>query len=304
MVAPKKGSILLESGTNEMEIMEFTISGETFGINVAKVREIMFPSPVKRMPHSHPTVEGVFRPRNTIITVIDLPKYLDLAKEHTENSLFIVTGFNKVLTAFRVHTVEGITRISWQAIEKPHKTIYGDREGVVTGIARYEDRLITILDFEKITSDIAPITGIQSSEIDRMGERVNNTSPVVVAEDSALLSKMIIECLNKAGYINILKFDNGEEAWKYLEGIMDCEEVDSKASIIITDIEMPKMDGHRLTKLVKSNDKLKSIPVVIFSSLIDQEMYRKGQDLGANGQLSKPDIGNLVEVIDKLIIKK
>lgn len=303
MARLKRSNILLEAGTNEMEIMEFTISGEIFGINVAKVREIMIPSPVKRMPHAHPAVEGVFRPRNTIITVVDLPKYLDITSEKTDNSLFIITSFNKVYTAFRVHTVVGIDRISWQAIEKPDKTVYGGRDGVSTGIARYEDRLITILDFEKIVADIAPITGIQISEIEKLGERHANSAPIVLAEDSVLLSKMITECLQSAGYNNIKKFDNGQEAWDYLLHIKESTDIKSEASIIITDIEMPKMDGHRLTKLVKSNERLKQIPIVIFSSLIDPEMYRKGKELGANEQLSKPEIGHLVEVIDRLTTK-
>ena len=146
-----KVGILLESGTNEMEIMEFTIAGETFGINVAKVREIMMPDEVKHMPHAHPTVEGVFKPRDTVITVINLPLYLNLPSSlEEERNLFIVTYFNKMDVAFRVHSVEGIHRISWEDIQKPDKTIYGGDDGVATGIAKYDDRLITILDFEKI----------------------------------------------------------------------------------------------------------------------------------------------------------
>ncbi len=298
-----KSEILLESGTNEMEIVEFTIDGDLFGINVAKVREIMMSEPVKAMPHSHPAVEGVFKPRDIVITVINLPKYLGLNCERTERDkdLFIVTNFNKMFVAFRVHTVVGIDRISWDAIEKPDKTIYGGGEGVATGLAQFEGRLITILDFEKIVCDISPVTGIQMDEIDRMGKRKNDESPILVVEDSVLLSKMIIECLHKAGYTNTVKFDNGQEAWDFLLGIKGSSNLRSRAAVIITDIEMPKMDGHRLTKLVKSDDVLKTIPLIIFSSLINDEMYLKGKSLGANEQLSKPEIGHLVEVIDHLI---
>lgn len=136
-----------------------------------------------------------------------------------------------------------------------------------------------------------------------MGLRSKSKKPIVMAEDSVLLSKLIRDSLNKAGYENVLKFDNGEEAWEYLRSIRQEEDIYQKASLIITDIEMPRMDGHRLTKLIKDDPDLKKIPVVIFSSLINEEMRIKGKQLGADEQLSKPEIGHLVEVIDELLIK-
>lgn len=294
--------ILLESGTNEMEIMEFTIAGETFGINVAKVREILMPYEVKHMPHAHPTVEGVFKPRDKVITVIDLPLYLNLPPAgEGERNLFIITYFNKMDVAFRVHTVEGIHRISWNDIQKPDKTIYGGADGVATGIAKYHDRLITILDFEKIVADIAPSTSIQINEIEAMGDRERRDCHIVVAEDSMLLSKLIQESLHKAGYLNVSDFNNGREAFDYIQQFGDDPAVIDKIACIITDIEMPVMDGHRLTKLVKDHPTLKQIPVIIFSSLIDEEMRIKGESIGADAQLSKPEIGNLVKTIDKLV---
>ncbi len=303
----KNQEILLESGTNEIEIMEFTIAGNTFGINVAKIREIMNPHTVKKMPHVHPAIEGVFKPRDTIITLINLPLYLGMDADHdTAKDLFIVTNFNQLHIAFRVHTVEGIDRISWEAIEKPDKTIYGGQEGIVTGLARFENRLITILDFEKIVADIAPETGIQIGEIDALGVRSKDERPILIVEDSALLSAMIIQCLTKAGYTNTVKKDNGEEAWEYLREIRnecggDLPSIKEQVSLVITDIEMPQMDGHRLTKLVKSDPVLKSLPLVIFSSLVNEEMRIKGKKLGADEQLSKPEIGHLVEVVDHLL---
>ena len=140
-------------------------------------------------------------------------------------------------------------------------------------------------------------------EIEKMGLRSKSKKPIVMAEDSVLLSKLIRDSLNKAGYENVLKFDNGEEAWEYLRSIRQEEDIYQKASLIITDIEMPRMDGHRLTKLIKDDPDLKKIPVVIFSSLINEEMRIKGKQLGADEQLSKPEIGHLVEVIDELLIK-
>lgn len=297
--------ILLESGTNEMEIMEFTIYGESYGINVAKVKEIMMSDAVKPIPHSHECVEGIFKPRGIVLTVVDLPKYLtNRPTERQPKDLFIVTNFNKLHIAFRVQKVVGIQRISWKDIQKPDKTLYRgeEDEGIATGIAQCNGQLITILDFEKIVTEIAPETGIQVSEIEAMGERQENRQhSIVFAEDSVLLGMMVEQSLRKAGYVNLHKFNNGKEAWDYLCSIRDDDNLYEKASLIITDIEMPEMDGHRLTKLVKEDPKLKKIPLVIFSSLINKEMEIKGKQLGADEQMSKPEIGHLVSVIDHLL---
>ena len=297
-----KEGILLESGTNEIEIMKFTIQGEFYGINVAKVKEIMMAEKVKAMPHAHPAVEGIFKPRDTLITVIDLGFYLtDECLEHKPRDLFIVTNFNKMTVAFRVQSIEGISRISWNDIQKPDKTLSHGEEGVATGIAQCAGELVTILDFEKIVAEIAPETTIQLSEVDQMGDRPICSNPLVIAEDSILLQKMIDEALERAGFTNVKNFNNGQEAWDYLDSIKGDSDLYEKVNLIITDIEMPKMDGHRLTKLVKDDPRLKCLPVVIFSSLIDDQMRVKGQALGADEQLTKPEIGNLVHVIDKLL---
>lgn len=298
----EKEGILLESGTNEIEIMKFTIQGEFYGINVAKVKEIMMSEKVKMMPHAHPAVEGIFKPRDTLITVIDLGYYLtgeDLG--HKQRDLFIVTNFNKMTVAFRVQSIEGISRISWKDIQKPDKTLSHGDEGVATGIAQCAGELVTILDFEKIVAEIAPETTIQISEVEQMGDRPLCNSPLVIAEDSILLQKMIDDSLERAGFMDIKNFNNGQEAWNYLDHIRNDEDLYEKVNLIITDIEMPEMDGHRLTKLVKDDPRLKKIPVVIFSSLIDDQMRAKGEALGADEQLTKPEIGHLVHVIDELL---
>lgn len=299
----KKG-ILLESGTNEIEVMEFTVDDNLFGINVAKVTEIMMSAPVKFIPHAHPAVEGIFKPRDTVITVIDLPKYLlGDAAQHGSKDLFIITNFNKMNIAFRVHTVVGISRISWKDIQKPDKALSGGEDSVATGIAQCGNDLVTILDFEKIVAEISPETSIQVSEIERLGQRNRRDVPILVAEDSVLLSKMIHEALHKAGYVNVKMFANGQELWDYLESIRDDGDLSSKAALVITDIEMPQMDGHRLTKLIKDDKTFKKLPLVIFSSLISEEMRIKGKQLGADEQLSKPEIGHLVEIIDHLLAR-
>lgn len=295
--------ILLESGTNEMGIMEFTIAGHHFGINVAKVKEIITYSPVTPMQMSHPAIEGVFKPRDELMTVVNLPKYLGLPEsKNIEKDIIIIADFNMMRVAFHVNTVIGIMKISWESISKPDKTIYGGTEGVATGIAEFDKRLVTILDFEKIISDISPESGIKVSDLDNLGERSSRAHyPILIAEDSMLLTRLITESLIKAGYTNITKTNNGKEAWDYLNELKAHDEVESNVSCIITDIEMPQMDGHRLVKLIRDDIKLRSIPIVIFSSLINEEMKVKGKQLGADEQISKPEISKLVSVIDKLV---
>ncbi|MCI8801744.1 MAG: chemotaxis protein CheV [Oscillibacter sp.] len=304
-MAEDKRGILLESGTNEIEVMEFTINDSLYGINVAKVKEILVSQPVKPMPHAHPAVEGIFKPREQVITVVDLPQYLlSEPGEKKPKDLFIVTNFNKMNIAFRVHTVVGISRISWKSIQKPDKTVAGGNEGIATGIAQCGEDLVTILDFEKIVAEIAPETTIQMSEIERLGHRERSDAAIVVAEDSVLLSKMIEEALHKSGYVNTRMFPDGQALWNYLNEVRGKKNLEDYVSLVITDIEMPQMDGHRLTKLIKDDKELKHLPLIIFSSLITEEMRQKGKELGADEQMSKPEIGHLVQVIDHLLEEK
>ena len=293
--------ILLESGTNEIEVMKFTIGGNLYGINVAKVMEIMISEPVKPRPHAHPAVEGIFKPREQVLTVVDLPKYLGVESEKHPKDIFIITNFNKMYIAFRVHTVDRISRISWTDIHKPDKTVSGGADSVATGIAQCDGELVTILDFERIVAEIAPQTSIQISEVEDLGPRDRNERPIWVAEDSILLSKMISDSLRKANYINLRMFPNGQEMWDALNALPKNEPLEQHVALVITDIEMPQMDGHRLTKLIKEAPRFKDIPLIIFSSLISEEMRIKGRQLGADEQLTKPEIGHLVDVMDHLL---
>jgi len=300
-------NILLETGTNELEILEFVISGNSYGINVAKINELMQAQEVQEMPLAHPCVEGIFQPRNEVYTIVDLARYLNLGvSEDPGKDIFIITNFNQMNIAFHVHAVEGIFRISWNDIEKPDSIIYGGDEGVVTGIAKVNDRIISILDFEKITFDISPETGIDLSTVAAYSGVDRENIPIVVAEDSALLRKMLTEALHTSGYSNLTILNNGEEAWDYLNKVKETgvTDISSRVSCLITDIEMPRMDGHRLTKLVKSDALFMDIPIIIFSSLIDENMQKKGVEVGADAQLSKPEIANLVGLVDVLVNRK
>lgn len=298
----KRKDILLEVGTNELEIMEFLIDGRSFGINVSKVLEIMKLEEITPIPHANEFIEGIFKPRNQIITVLDMAAYLGLsASKNKERDILIITNFNSNHTAFHVHSVETIHRISWTDMEKPDESIYKGFDGITTGIARIGEKLITILDFEKIMGELNPSHSIQIESLGDTSNRVITDKPIFVVEDSPFLMKLLIECLHKAGYMNTIKFNNGKEAWEEIERLKNKgENIGESIACIITDIEMPQMDGHMLTKLIKSDIHLKSLPVIIFSSLINDEMKLKGEKIGANAQISKPEIGKLVQHIDEL----
>ena len=295
--------ILLESGTNELELLEFIVGDQHYGINVAKIRELcpyQTPTPV---PNSHEFIEGIFMPRDMLITVIDLSKALGMPNPgNTDGDMYIITNFNRLHTAFHVQKVVGIHRVSWEDIAKPDSTIGATGRGIATGIAKVDGKIIIVLDFEKIVSEINPETGLKLSEIDAMGERARHDCPILLAEDSPLLLEMLKKCLTRAGYTHLIPTTNGQEAWNMLNRLMDDGAVIGEdISCVITDIEMPQMDGHRLAKLIKSDSRFEGLPVIIFSSLVNEEMKHKGEALGVDAQLSKPEIGKLVNQLDLLL---
>ena len=292
--------ILLENGTNELEVLQFELDGNAYGINVAKIKEIIPYQPVTPVPNSHPSIEGIFMPRDVMITAIDLKNCLQRG-DSTPGGLFIITNFNKLDIAFHVDSVKGIHRVSWQDIIKPGATVSSADESISTGIVKLDDNLVIILDFEKIVTDINPETGLKMSEILELGDRSRTDVPILIAEDSVLLNKLIVDSLKKAGYTNLIHTQNGQEAYDIITECKEKGTLDEHVQCIITDIEMPIMDGHRLTKLVKNDPATEKIPIIIFSSLVNDEMRKKGESLGADAQLSKPEIGNLVRTVDSLV---
>ncbi len=293
-------NVLLESGTNELEVMEFKIGERFFGINVAKVLEILRYPDITPMPNTSPYIEGIFKPRNSIITVINLPEYLGLGSDNDKSKdILIITMFNNISTAFHVNAVEGINRISWSDIEKPDPTIYGTTDGIATGIARYNDRLITILDFEKILTELNPETAMSVPMHEVLGREANH-APVLIVEDSPVLMKMITDNLTQMGYTNIKTCYNGQEAIDILHAFKELGgDIRTHISCLVTDIEMPKIDGHRLIKLIRDDKHLTKLPCIIFSSLINDDMKLKGDEVGATAQVSKPDITKLTHIIDE-----
>lgn len=298
-------NILLESGTNELEVLEFTIAGNHYGINVAKVREILPMTKITPVPNSHPCIEGIFMPRDTIITAINLVRALGFPENAQQrNDMLIVTNFNNLNIAFEVEQVLGIHRVSWTDIVKPDSTVNAPGAGIATGIIKKLESLIIVLDFERIVEEICPETSLKMSELAQLGERERNNIPITIAEDSPMLQKLVTEALTQAGYTNLHVYSNGQEAWDSLLELKKNNGVDYGVRCVITDIEMPQMDGHRLIRLIRNEEALKHLPIIIFSSLINDDMKRKGERLGADAQISKPEIGQLVGCIDNLIVNK
>ncbi len=294
--------VLLESGTNELEIVEFSVGNNKFGINVIKVREIINPIPVVSIPHAHNYIEGIIEIRGEILPVINMARVLGYPdSEQPEMDKYIVTEFNMQKVIFHVHGVDKIHRISWQQIEKP-TNLYQNLDSQLIGIIRKEDGIILLLDFEKIVVDINPETGINPNRLKRVEKRDRSQFKIVVAEDSALLRKLLSDTLTEAGFRKVDFFENGKDALAFLENAILQEPVIEKtAQLVITDIEMPVMDGLFFTKKIKEHPLLSKLPVVIFSSLITDDLRHKGETVGADAQVSKPEIGELINVIDRLL---
>jgi len=293
----------MESGTNELEIVEFGVGKNKFGINVMKVKEILNPALVVAVPHAHPYIEGIMELRGEVLPVINVATALQLPPSiHPEQDKFIVAEFNQQKTVFHVHAVSQIHRISWEQIEKP-SDMYQGAESMVLGVIKLGGDMILFLDFEKLLLEINPDSGIKISDVKKMGPRERSEKRIVIAEDSPMLRKLLNDTLQEAGFQTLEFFENGQDALDYLEQTKTDEgDPCSNVQLVITDIEMPQMDGLHLTRRIKENEVLSKLPVILFSSLITDELYHKGMTVGADAQISKPNIDELVSKIDQLIL--
>ncbi|MCG3089213.1 chemotaxis protein [Sporosarcina cyprini] len=295
--------ILLESGTNELEIVEFEMGQNRYGINVIKVKEIIMPTPITPIPHSHPAIEGIIQLRGDVLPVISMERVMGLPETiGKKEGKYIVAAFNKQQVVFHVHEVTQIHRVSWNQIEKPADLYSGDAAQVI-GVIKRNDDMLLLLDFEKIVLEINPDSGIRVEEVKKLGKRERVDKRILVAEDSPLLRKLLNDTLTEAGYANIDFFENGKDALAYLESVIaGGKNVGDVIQLVITDIEMPQMDGHHFTRRIRENHQLAMLPVIIFSSLITDELKHKGISVGANDQVSKPEIAELVLKMDQHIL--
>lgn len=306
-------NILLESDTNELEIVEFRIdeqdhNGETipcyYGVNVAKVREILRLPEVTRVVTAPPGIEGMIKLRDKVIPIINLAQVLNKPVGDLKSERVIVLEFNNFTVGVLVQSVSRIYRFSWKNVEPPTHSVRCDQ---ITGLVKFEDRIILVLDFEKIIGELCQESALRQVEDKRLDastieSRASRT--ILVADDSAFIRSSVAGSLRKAGY-TVDEVQDGAEAWEYVQrkarlAAERGESILSHLSLLITDVEMPQMDGLHLTSLVRKNEALADMPVIIFSSLASDDNKRKWMSLGANKILTKPDLPNLVAVTDDM----
>lgn len=311
-------NILLESGTNELEIVEFYLEEETapgqekayrgyYGVNVAKVLEIIRQPKITEMPEvNHPSVLGAFNQRSNIIPLVDLAMWLGKDRRRDGEAKVIVTEFNNVTTAFLVSGVTRIHRISWEEVEPPNAYVASMSNNSITGVVKLENRIVFILDLEKIVSDLNPGLAMRLDEA--VDWSSGDTYRAVVADDSTLIREMLKDLLEKAGF-EVTSYNNGRDAWEALEALKGkaVEEespITDYVHVVVSDIEMPSMDGHNLTKRIKEDSVLRDLPVILFSSLITDKLRHKGDAVGADDQISKPEVTQLAKRAKALIEEK
>lgn len=307
--------ILLESGTNELEIVEFRIDeldnkGNVipcyFGVNVAKVREIIRLPAMRKVVNANPSVSGMIKLRDQVITLIDLSRALNKNCEGLTADRVIVLEFNRIIVGIQVHSVSRIYRISWEHVEPPVKAIH---DANITGVVKMEDRIILILDFEKIIGELSSTMALAAPDEELLlghAGQSRGTKTILVADDSAFIRRTMCSTLREAGF-QVVEAENGEEAWEYVKAVQrkctdDGTPLSARLNLVITDIEMPRMDGLHLTSLIRKEEGLTEMPVVIFSSLASDDNKLKWRNLGANDILTKPDLPNLVQKADNLVL--
>ena len=291
-------NILLESGTGEVEILEFVLNNKFYAINIIKVKEVIHANNLTKLPDSHPAIAGLTLYRNKIITLIDLKYVLEKQHKNEIESTIILCAFNKIEIAFSIDNVVGVHRIKWEKITKPDDISINS---LVIGNIILNNKIILLLDFEKIVTDISPSTGISEDKIVDIAYKDRSKVNLVLADDSPLIRRLLKDTLIKAGFKSMKIFDDGKQVLDYLFNLVDekREKFMEDVHVLITDIEMPQMDGLTLTRKIKEHDILKKLPVILFSSLITDDLKHKGASVGADAQLSKPEIGELVTCIDE-----
>ncbi|KDN59178.1 MULTISPECIES: chemotaxis protein CheV [Exiguobacterium] len=287
-------NILLEAGTNELEIVIFQSGPFIFGINVMKVREIITMLPLTPLPGTPEAIMGLIELRGEVMTVIDLPMVIGHPREVGEGDRLIVCEFNGEKSVLRVDQVTEIKRISWEQIDTPSDLARG-MQGITNGVVKTGDQMIILLDYERIALELSRKDIMARESVKRLGARERSHKQIWLAEDSEMLRTLIIDTLDDAGYFNTTIFNNGKEA-------LEAFEVDgASCDLLITDIEMPQMDGLHLTKRLREMEQYSDLPIIIFSSLISDDLKHKGEAVGANAQITKPEIGILIATLDEFL---
>ncbi|EEX93657.1 CheY-like receiver [Vibrio orientalis CIP 102891 = ATCC 33934] len=316
-------TILTESGTNELEIIEFHLvkqmpdgSKKTcyYGINVAKVREVIQVPETTDYPNAQPHMIGVFSSRDVLTPLVDLAGWLGVpTNSELERKFVIVTDFNNMTNGFLIDSISRIHRISWNDVESPSQFLEAGEQDCVVAVVRKDGNLIMILDFEKIIADINPelsmekydVTLDKSVDLNQRMVAKRNAKTVMVVDDSAFIRSMIQDTLSSAGY-NIIACKDGGEAHEKLMSLIEVAKrenlpISELIDGVVTDVEMPRMDGMHLVKRLRDSEAYAELPIVMFSSLMSEDNRAKALALGANDTITKPEIGRMVAMMDKYI---
>jgi two-component system, chemotaxis family, chemotaxis protein CheV len=293
--------ILLEAGTNEVEILVFKIGNERCGVNVAKVREARMIERAVFLPQYPDSIEGVVCVRDVVVPAVDLCKYLWGSRENIDTSQErnLLLEFNERMVAFRVQSIDRVYRVSWKDIlPMPQQA---GHEVPITGLVLIEGKIVTLLDFESIGAKLG-VSGSVEYKVGQNGSAKVEVKelPLVFADDSPMIRRLMLEALCKSGYKNVRVFSDGLEAWEYLTQLAGenfAEDIQQSVAAVITDIEMPRMDGFHLTKCIRENSVLQNLPVILFSSLISKDNEKKGMQVGATAQISKPRWDELADAL-------
>lgn len=293
--------ILTEVGTNEWQVVVFYLGDQAFAINVDKTREILRWTGCRPVPDANPAMVGITTIRGEVLPLVDLAKYLKIdTSAERENSKVVIAEFNEIKLGFVVDAVERIYRINSDELDS---SLTGSFLGVNSlYVIKRDDRNIILLDYERIVQTVNPSLMAQY-KLDEprarqltMGLGALDDYRILVAEDSPLIRRQVVDVLAQGGFHNVESVAHGKAAWDRLS-----EENGEYFNLLITDIEMPKMDGFALTRLIKESDKHKDLSVIVFSSIMSNDIKKKAASIGADAQITKPEIGGLVEKVCELL---
>ena len=316
-LATEKQGILLEAGTNEFEILEYYLYDQSFGINVHKLREIV---PFCReeltvLPDSHPSMLGTLLLRGDTIPLINLAEHLGKGLDESKVSavsesdvqtrqVVLICEFNDAVISFLVDGVDQIHRLSWSQV-KPMDQFFESYRPRFTGTVTVAERDILIVDIEHIAYEIFGSgehyeTGEEDPDM-MTPKRKEDRGDVKLffAEDSAIIRQGIMRVLQKAGYTKVQSFGDGLACWK---GIVKAREEGELPVLVVSDIEMPELDGLALCRRIKEDQVLRQIKVVMYSSLINENTSHKCDEVGADDFTSKPDVSKVVALVDQFCL--
>jgi len=302
----------LKVGSNEMELVDFRILKQEddsvyegiYGINVSKVREIIRVPALTELPGTPDFIEGIFDLRDVVIPVVNLAKWMGITEpeEAEKNSRVIITEFNNVLIGFIVHEAKRIRRINWGDIE-PATFVSGTGaldSNKITGVTKIEgDNVLLILDLESVVQDL----GLYEPDVDHVSEEFEAFSGLaLVLDDSATARKIVKEALIKMGF-SVIEAMDGEEGLRKLDDLYDTygDTISSTLKIIVSDVEMPKMDGFHFAANVKSDGRFNNIPIVFNSSISDHFSENRGIEAGGEAYLVKFQASSFYDEVARVV---